>query len=470
MTTNDRAATERAIGRPQFGLRVRVTFALALLSMIVVTALSLTTYFLAQRYLIQQRERSATRQAFLDARLVRDAVIGQSAEPATALTLLELSPRSQAAFVRDGEWFGASVVIGPETLPKSFRALVNEGSPAHQRVELVGERRFVVGVPVPAVDGIYFEAFSLQELSETLAVIRNALVAGVLVAPIAGGMLGLWASRRVLRPVGEVSDAAARIAGGELGTRLDPQVDPDLARMAASFNAMVDALTDRMARDERFAGDVSHELRSPLTTLATAASVMRSRREELSPRMRQAADLVVAEIDRFRELVIALLELSRLQAGAEAVQLEPVRAGELVLHVVTNSSSANVVVEIDPDLDREPLFLDKRRVERILANLLDNAREHAGGAVGVMARRDGAVLHLVVEDAGPGISVEDREVIFERFARGRRAGSRGDTLGSGLGLALVNEHVRLLDGRIWVEDRAPLPGCRFVVELPALTS
>jgi signal transduction histidine kinase len=225
-----------------------------------------------------------------------------------------------------------------------------------------------------------------------------------------------------------------------------------------------------MERDARFAGDVSHELRSPLTTLATAASVLNARRDELTPRMRQAADLIVAEIDRFRDLVIALLELNRLQAGADAVRLEPVRIAEMVLHVVVNSSSDDVVVEIDPDLDAEPLMLDKRRVERILANLLNNAREHAGGAVAVTVERKGTLVHFAVEDAGPGISIEDRELVFQRFARGRRSGSRGDTFGSGLGLALVNEHVRLLNGQVWVEDRLPAPGCRFVVEFPARTS
>ena len=104
-----------------------------------------------------------------------------------------------------------------------------------------------------------------------------------LLTPLAAGLLGLWASRLVLRPVGEVSTAAAQIAGGDLSARLDVSADPDLRSVSESFNSMVDALTDRMERDQRFAGDVSHELRSPLTTLSTAASVLDSKRDELSP-------------------------------------------------------------------------------------------------------------------------------------------------------------------------------------------
>lgn len=460
----------RTVRDRRLGLRIRVTAAFALISCIVVVALSLVTYFVAQRYLVQQRERSATRQAFLDARLVRDELVDRTRAPADALTQLELSPRSQAAFVRDGTWFGSSIAIGPETLPSSFVRLVIDGhAAAHQRVDLAGETRYVVGVPIPAAGGVYVEAFSLQELDDTLGVLRNALVAGVVAAPVAGGLLGLWASRRVLRPLGEVSAAAAQIAAGDLDARLEPPGDPDLARMAESFNAMVDALTERMARDARFASDVSHELRSPLTTLATAASVLQARRDDLPPRLREASALVAEEVQRFQELVEGLLELSRLQAGAEVVQLEPVHLGELVLHVAGRTPPHDLTLEIDPGLDAEGLLLDKRRVERVLVNLLENAREHAGGAVAVTVRLQGDVVRLGVEDAGPGVPPADRQLIFERFARGRRAGSRGDTLGSGLGLALVAEHVRLMGGRVWVEGRGGAPGACFVVELPRRT-
>jgi two-component system, OmpR family, sensor histidine kinase MtrB len=451
----------------RWGLRVRVTVAFAVLSLVVVCALSMVTYVLAQRYLIQQRERSATRQAFLNARLVRDSLIDPAAPPGDALALLELSPRSQAAFVRDEQWYGETDVIDRETLPASFRDLVTAGNAVHQRVRLGGERRLLVGIPLPAANGVYFEAFSLQELTDTLDALRTALAIGVVLTPLAAGLLGLWASRLVLRPVGEVSTAAAQIAGGDLGARLEVSPDPDLRSVSESFNAMVDALTERMARDQRFAGDVSHELRSPLTTLSTAASVLDSKREELSPRTRRAADLVVAEIERFQELVEALLELNRMQAGAETVQAEDARLGELVLHAVARSRARDVAVRIAPELDAMLVVLDKRRVERIIVNLLDNAQEHGQGQIRLIADRLPDAVRIAVEDEGIGITTEDRERVFERFARGRRAGSRGDSLGSGLGLALVAEHVRLLRGRVWVEDRAGLPGARFVVELPA---
>jgi signal transduction histidine kinase len=451
----------------RWGLRIRVTIAFALLGFVVVSMLAVTTYFLARDYLVEQRERSAARQAFLNARLVRDVLLVAPDDPAGAVALLELSPRSQAAFVRDGTWYGQSDVLGPETLPAGFATFVSEGQAAHQRIQLAGAKRYVVGLPIPAVDGIYYEAFSLSELGDTLEALRNVLLVGAVLAPLAAAVLGLWASRLVLRPVGEVSTAAARIAEGDLGTRLEPSPDPDLGRMSQSFNAMVDELTERMERDRRFAGDVSHELRSPLTTMSAAASVLSGRSEEMSPRTRQAATLVVEEIDRFQELVEALLELSRMQAGStDSVDAEPTQMGELVLRSVPRSRAHDVAVRIAPDVDVGPVVVERRRVERIVVNLLDNAEEHGGGQIRLSVTRRDGMIRITVEDEGPGIRSEDRERIFERFARGAKSGSRGDSLGSGLGLALVAEHVKLLHGRVWAEDRDDGPGARFVVEIP----
>ena len=453
-------------GARRWGLRIRVTVAFALIALVIVSLLALTTFVLARRYLVEQRERSATRQAYLNARLVRDVLLIAPGDPDRALDLLDLSPRSKAAFVRSGAWYGETELLGPETVEPQLAAVVADGEAAHQRVDLAGEQRFLIGIPLPAVDGVYYEAFSLGELRDTLGALRTVLVLGAVLAPIAAGALGLWASRLVLRPVSDVGSAAARIAAGDLAARLDPDPDPDLGRMSESFNSMVDQLTERMARDRRLAGDVSHELRSPLTTLAAAASVLDRRRDEMSPRTQRAAALVVDEIARFEELVEALLELSRMQAGADGTDADATHFGELVIHSVARSRARDVVVRIAPAVDAEPVLVQRRRIERIVVNLLDNAAEHGAPPISLTVTRGGGVMRLAVEDHGPGIRSEDRARIFERFARGHRAGSRGDSLGSGLGLALVAEHVRLLDGEVWVEDADPAPGAWFVVEIP----
>jgi signal transduction histidine kinase len=110
------------------------------------------------------------------------------------------------------------------------------------------------------------------------------------------------------------------------------------------------------------------------------------------------------------------------------------------------------------------VYLDRRRVERILLNLLDNARDHAGGASEILLSSDEAgSLLLIVDDNGPGVGVSERVRIFERFARG--TASR-NSVGSGLGLAIVSEHAKALGGRAYV-DTSPSGGARFVVVIPA---
>src|SRR5439155_24248641 len=112
---------------------------------------------------------------------------------------------------------------------------------------------------------------------------------------------------------------------------------------------------------------------------------------------------------------------------------------------------------------------DKRRLERVVANLIENAENYGGGVVRMDLQRVNGVLRLGVEDAGPGVPDEERDRIFERFARGKAARRRGDTNGTGLGLSIVAEHVRLHRGRVWVEDRRG-GGAPFVIELPSSPS
>ena len=122
-------------------------------------------------------------------------------------------------------------------------------------------------------------------------------------------------------------------------------------------------------------------------------------------------------------------------------------------------------LHVDPYATDVVVRADKRRLERVVANLVENAQRHAGGVTRISVERAGAWAFIAVEDAGPGVAPADQERIFERFARGSAAGRRGGGDGTGLGLALVREHVRLHHGSVWVEPR-PGGGARFVVKLP----
>ena len=455
----------------RLGLRARITAAFALGALVLSALLAGTTYALTRENLLRQREASALRQVYVNALVLRERLSSANPDVQSQVNSLQTERASRPVVNFEGEWYAQSIGFGQDALPPALRQQVLDGTPARMRYEFAGEPQLAVGVPMPAVNAAYFEIVSLAELEDTLASLGVSLLAAALVTTLAGAGLGFWASRRALRPLTEVAQAAEAIAGGALGTRLESVDDVDLAPLARSFNDMAQALQDRIERDARFASDVSHELRSPLTTLSAAVEVLEGRRDEMPERARSALDLLADDVHRFQALVEDLLEISRYDAGAARLDLEEVRLGELVLHAVGATTDDDFPIDLDADVDDLLVHADKRRLVRVVANLVDNAKKHGGGATRVALSRVDDRLQLVVEDAGPGVPPEEREIIFERFARGAQAGRRGSGGGAGLGLALVAEHVGLHGGRVWVEDRLDgMPGARFVVELPLTTA
>jgi two-component system, OmpR family, sensor histidine kinase MtrB len=448
------------------GLRVRIAVTFALGALLIVAVMSITTYLVAARYLVDQRERTAQRQSFVDARIVRDS-LSTTNDPDVALSLLELGPNSTAAIYRDGGWIGSAKVAQEDAIPAVLRREAIAGSPVHQRYNALGTPRFTMGVPLPGVHATYFEVTALVELRSTLVVLRNVLIGTSIATTLAAILVGISAGRRVLRPVREISRVAATIAAGDLAARLSPRGDPDLDSVVDSFNGMADALEARIDRDARFVSDVSHELRSPLTTLATTAGVLERRRPELPERLLAPMDLLVAEIGHFREVVEELLELSRAESGAEPLQLEPVRLPELVRQVIRRSAPT-AKFDFDSAVDAGPMLCDKRRVERALTNLVVNAETHGRGLGHVRLERVDSVARITLDDQGPGIPPADRDRVFDRFYRGQRSGARGDTGGAGLGLALVAEHVRVHGGTVHLEAGPGGVGTRAVMEIPWL--
>ncbi|HVD22592.1 MAG TPA: HAMP domain-containing sensor histidine kinase, partial [Lapillicoccus sp.] len=230
--------------------------------------------------------------------------------------------------------------------------------------------------------------------------------------------------------------------------------------------SMVEALDERIQRDARFAADLGHELRSPLTALVASVQVIERRRDELSPRTQRALNLVSSELDRFQQTLEDLLELGRLDAGVRSQVFSEVDAGELVRVSLEQSrhdpSLLRVVTTDDGSAADLTVRVDKQQLGRALVNLFDNADRHAGGVRAVTVQRIRDRIRIDVDDRGDGVPEPDRERIFERFVR---AGSRGSLPGSGLGLSIVAETASSLGGRVWCED-APGGGARFSVELP----
>jgi two-component system sensor histidine kinase MtrB len=422
--------------------------------------LAAATWNLAADYMLRQREMSAVRQAEVNVRLV-DGSLRSGARGLDELLAGLTSDSDSTVFLsRPGGWVTSGRRVDPAALPEPLLALARGGGADTRRLTVEHIPVIAVALPVGTGTGVFVELFPLVELERTLRFLGIVLVCGVVAGGLLGFALGAWASKRALRPLTELTAAASRMASGDLRTRLPEHTDRDLAALATAFNDTAEA---RVLRDARFAGDVSHELRSPLTTMANAAAVLRRRRSELSGTAGRALDLLLPEVDRFERMVVDLLEISRDDQEPGGSSSEVVDLGELVRNVVDARTAAAPAVETAAP----PLLVqgDRRRLDRVVANLLENADRYAGGAVRVaLWRRDGRA-RLEVDDAGPGVPEGARQRVFERFGRGVQAGQRGQDGGSGLGLALVAQHVRHHRGSVWIEDR-PGGGARFVVELP----
>ena len=453
----------RLIGR--LGLRARITLAFAIGALLLSTLLAATTWALTRENLLNQRESAATVIVYRNATSVQGRARGADLQELLSTLYSPLGGRP-VLITADGP-VSVAADFGRDALPTALVDVVEAGQPARMRFDLDGEMYLAVGVPIRSAEVTYFEIVSLGDLEDTLEALGVSLIGASLVTTLAGAALGWWASRRALRPLTGVSTAAMALAAGRLDTRLVASADPDLRPITASFNEMAQALQDRIERDARFASDVSHELRSPLMTLAASIEVMNNQREDLPERARAALDLMVADIDRFRILVEDLLEVSRFDAGVVRLELEEVHLAELVMQAVSHATDDDVPVEVDAELAGVVVNADKRRIVRVIANLIDNARRYGGGASSVSLRRVGDEVQIAVEDNGEGVPEQDRELVFERFNRGSAAGRRGASDGVGLGLALVAEHVNLHGGKVWVEGRADgEPGARFVLQLP----
>jgi signal transduction histidine kinase len=444
----------------RLGLRARVTAAFAVGAALLAAAMALFSYDLTRRSLLEERERTAVRAAFFDAAVVRSGLDTDVPDIPAVLGSLDTGSARRPLLQRDGRWYGRSAEVGGSAVPAELRRSVAAGAPAVQRLRADGQPVLLVGVPLSPTAGFY-EITSMREVEETLHLVALTLTAVAIMVAGAGAALGWYATRHSLRPLTAVADAAERIAAGDLATRLDTGSDPDLTRFSASFNRMVEQLARHLERNRRFAADVSHELRSPLQTLAAAASVLERRREHQDERTAMAAGLVADEITRFQRLVDDLIELARAEQPARR---ERVDVTALAAEVCRSHGLPEHLVQPLPP-DSMVWRIDRRRVGQILHNLVENAVRYGGGPVAIRLSCDiGGTGAIEVDDDGPGVPVRDRDVIFDRFVRGRAAHARAGTDGTGLGLALVAEHATAHGGRAVVTDRTG-GGARFRVEL-----
>jgi signal transduction histidine kinase len=347
-----------------------------------------------------------------------------------------------------------------------LRDIVAAGRLGWQWLDLAGEPYLVVAGRRPPGGPDFYIYFPAGEVAGAVARLGQALLIGsgllVLLAAVAAGFI----ARRVLRPVAAASRAAATIAGGDLSARLPVESGDEFGvwaeqfnRMAASLESSVADLREGRERERRFVADVSHELRTPLTALVAEASLLEQHLDAMPEEAARLGEMLAADTGRLRSLVEDLLEISRLDAGSDAGSPAEFDAAALA-GAVAADCCPGAVLDVPGPL---PVRSDRRRLERILGNLLDNAARHAQGVdVTVSLRRDEADLVAVVADRGPGVPEADLGRLFQRFykADASRAG-----VGSGLGLAIARSHARALGGDLVVRSRSG-GGLEFEARLP----
>jgi len=453
------------------GLRSRILITFGLGSFALSLFLALATYNFTRSNLVEDREKNVIEQAYENA---AQLAIDLRSNPSNTQTVIERLTANRPLLYFRGTWTGDNARFSSNVIDRDMLvAIIDNREPRTMRIEVDKELVLAIGIPLDSADAAYFEFPSMQDVRSTLNSINLALTLAAIITTLLGVFLGAIVASRAVRPLTAASQAAQAIAGGRLDTRLEETDDPDLSALTSSFNDMAAALELRVERDTRFTSDVSHELRSPLMTLAASVEVMHARREEMPERAQVALDLLIADVARFQGLVEDLLEISRFDAGAIRLNVEELLVGEFVRQAVAISSLPTTSVLVTSTADQIIIRGDRRRLARVIANLVDNGRAYGGGEleISVFVPDDEdppSQVWITVEDHGLGVPLEERDLIFERFARGVVAGRRSGSDGAGLGLSLVDEHVKLHRGRVWVEDRHDgTEGACFIIELPA---
>ena len=353
----------------------------------------------------------------------------------------------------------------PDLTDPELTGLATEGRYGFQFVSVGGDAMLVVAGRRPSSREVYYFFTDASVVRRAAADLGRYLGAAAISVIALAGLAAGTVARGVLRPVDSAGRAAQKIAAGELGTRVSVTSDDEFGRLADTFNQMAESLQIQVseleeaeARERRFVADVSHELRTPLTGLFNEAQLLEQHLDEMTGTGRRAAELLVVDLSRLRRLVDELLEISRLDASPAEADLVPTDIGRLLDAVVADRfPDADVTGEAP-----EQIGCDRRGVERVVANLLDNASVHApGAAVAVRYRYRDGELEIHIEDDGPGVGPDSLPHIFDRFFKADPSRQGG----SGLGLAIARRHARRMGGDLTVEAR-PMRGLVFELRVP----
>ncbi|MFF9091492.1 MtrAB system histidine kinase MtrB [Streptomyces sp. NPDC014802] len=381
----------------------------------------------------------------------------------------------------------ASGFVSPSaSVPDALRDRVDAGTGAAQSYTRIvysngraSQPALVIGKQVNDPNGDPYQLYYLFPLTQeekSLSLVKGTLATAGLFVVVLLGAIAWLVVRQVVTPVRMAAGIAERLSAGRLQERMKVTGEDDIARLGEAFNKMAQNLQQKISQLEdlsrmqrRFVSDVSHELRTPLTTVRMAADVIHEAREDFDPVTARSAELLADQLDRFESLLADLLEISRFDAGAAALEAEPIDLRDVVRRVVSGAEplAERKGTRIRVVGDQQPVVAeaDARRVERVLRNLVVNAVEHGEGKdVVVKLASAGGAVAVAVRDYGVGLKPGEATRVFSRFWRADPARAR-TTGGTGLGLSIALEDARLHGGwlQAWGE---PGGGSQFRLTLP----
>ena len=342
-----------------------------------------------------------------------------------------------------------------------------------------GSPALVVGSQIRVPTAGSYELYLVYDLSSvqtTLGYVQRTLALGGLALVLLIGAVTYTVVRLVVGPIRLAAETSEKLAAGQLEQRIPEKGDDVIATLARSFNGMADSLQMQITKlaelsrlQQRFVSDVSHELRTPLTTIRLAGDVLYDHRGDFAPATARTAELLHTQVQRFEVLLADLLEVSRYDAGAVELDLEPTNLVRLVEDAVDGmqplAEQRGSSVRLVAPGGYFEAEVDARRIRRVLRNLLGNAVEHGEGKpIVVMVDSNATAIALTVRDYGIGMKPADVSRVFDRFWRADP--SRQRTIGgTGLGLAISLEDATLHDGRLEVWSELGVGTC-FRLTLP----
>lgn len=459
--------------------RLRLALQFSALMTVTFVGIGAGAVLLLRRALTAQLDGTLLRLASIEAAAVSDA-------PDSAVHFHEgvfTAPRSEGAteleryaqiWRDDGIAVLRSQSLGTRDLPRDSLAFAaaRQGEITLATTEWHGERLrtvfYPLGLLAPAHRAHILQvAAPLRPVQSVLSTLGRLLL-GLGLIVLALTFFGGWMlAGRAVRPAREIAEQAEAITAGSLAARIQAHADTtEYERLVAVLNGMLERLDSAFAAQQRFVADAGHEIRHPVAVLR-AALELALRRERSPEEYRRAIEDAAGQADRIGVLAEGLLTLARADAGVLRPERTRQDLGELARSAARRFDTVAANRGITLTVRAAPVLasVDAELVDRVLDNLLDNALKFtpAGGVVEVVVERDGGHAFVHVADTGPGVPVEYRSRLFERFFRADA--SRSPEGGAGLGLAIAKGIAEAHGGDVLYQPREPTGSC-FTLRLP----